>query len=99
VGLTFTNFAAAVSSTLPPAWLASGSATLSAARQVGTVLGVALLFAVMGTAVGGPLAPFHRAWVFMAAVAGLTSLTAAFVGRARSSTVEPAVELIAEAPA
>jgi MFS family permease len=107
VGLTFTNFASAVSSTLPPAWLASGSATLSAARQIGTVLGVALLFAVMGTAVGGLLAPFRRAWLFMATVAGVTSLTAAFIGRARSSTVEPGAEpgaeriaeLVAEAPA
>jgi hypothetical protein len=61
----------------------------------------------MGTAVGGPLTPFRRAWLFMATVAGVTSLTAAFIGRARSSTVEPGVEpgaeriaeLVAEAPA
>jgi len=103
VGLTFTNFASAVSSTLPPAWLASGSATLSAARQIGTVFGVALLFAVIGTTAGGPLAPFQRAWLVMAAVAGLASFIAAFIGRAQGSTVEsgvePAVELIAEAPA
>jgi EmrB/QacA subfamily drug resistance transporter len=103
VGLTFTNFASAVSSTLPPAWLASGSATLSAARQIGTVFGVALLFAVIGTTAGGPLAPFRRAWLVMATVSGLASLTAAIIGQARGSTVEPdgepAVELIAEAPA
>jgi EmrB/QacA subfamily drug resistance transporter len=99
VGLTFTNFASAVSSTLPSEWLASGSATLSAARQFGTVLGVALLFAVIGTTAGGPLAPFQRAWLVMAAVAGLTSLTALFIGPARGSTVEPGTELVAEAPA
>jgi hypothetical protein len=45
------------------------------------------------------LAPFQRAWLVMASVAGLASLTAGFIGRARGSTVEPAVELIAEAPA
>jgi len=84
VGLIMTNLSTAVSSTLTPAVLAVGSATLAAARQFGTVLGVAVLLAVMGsTRSADPLAPFHNGWTMMAAVASLAFVTAAFIGRAR----------------
>jgi EmrB/QacA subfamily drug resistance transporter len=94
VGLTTTNLSTAMSSTLAPGVLATGSATIAAARQFGTVLGVAVLFVVIGTAPASPpLASFRHAWMVMGAIAGLACLAAAFIGRARHvespSTVEP----------
>jgi EmrB/QacA subfamily drug resistance transporter len=101
VGLTMTNLSAAVSSTLSSAVLATGSATIAAARQFGTVLGVGVLFAVIGMAPATtPLVPFRYAWTVMGTIAALACLTAAFIGRARHverpSTVE---EGLAVAPA
>ena len=100
VGLTMTNLSSAVSSTLAPGVLAIGSATIAAARQFGTVLGVAVLFVVLGTAAASPpLVGFEHAWTVMGAIAALSCLTAAFIGRARHapalSTVEPGLAVAA----
>ena len=77
VGLVFPNISAAVASTLPPTQLATGSAVLSAGRQIGAVLGVSILVAIVG-AIKGPAtaADFHEAWIFIAA----TGVVAAGVG-------------------
>jgi EmrB/QacA subfamily drug resistance transporter len=91
VGLTLTNLSAAVSSALPPGALATGSATLSASRQIGTVLGVALLLAVIGhPSTSDPMAPYRRGWLLTAGVIGLACLCAAGMGRARHPDLVPA---------
>ena len=50
VGLTLPSLASAAASSLPPARFATGSAVLTMSRQIGTVLGVAILVAILGTA-------------------------------------------------
>jgi EmrB/QacA subfamily drug resistance transporter len=93
VGLTLTNLSMAVSSTLAPSVLAIGSATVAAARQFGTVLGVAVLLAVMGAAPStDPLVPVRHGWIMMATVAGLAFVMAAFIGRARHADVPSTVD-------
>ncbi len=81
LGLTLTNLSAAVSSSLPPAALATGTATFGASRQLGATLGVALLLAVVaGT--GGELPGADRGWLLLALLGGTASLLAFGVGRA-----------------
>jgi hypothetical protein len=81
--LILTNLAAAVSSTLPPQSLATGTAALNAGRQIGTALGVALLLAVIGSSTSdGSLARFQHAWILMAVTSGLACGSAAIIGRA-----------------
>jgi EmrB/QacA subfamily drug resistance transporter len=81
VGLTITNLSAAVSSTLPPAVLATGTATFAAARQLGATFGVALL---LGVVPGGRdvLEGAQRGWVLVVAVAVAAGVTALLIGRA-----------------
>ncbi|MGY2127727.1 DHA2 family efflux MFS transporter permease subunit [Blastococcus sp. SYSU DS0617] len=81
VGLTLTNLSAAASSSLPPAALATGTATFGASRQLGATLGVALLLAVVAGA-GGELPGADRGWLLIALVAATASLLALALGRA-----------------
>src|SRR3954447_960129 len=70
VGLTLPSVSAAAVSALPPARLATGSAVLQMARQLGIALGVAVLIAIFGHP--GPadaLAHFHNGWWFIAGAA------------------------------
>jgi len=75
VGLSFAGFSSAAVAELAPARLATGSAIAACFRQLGAVLGIAVLIAVLGPAAG--LDDFHAAWSLMAvtgtaaAVAGL----------------------------
>jgi MFS family permease len=69
VGLTLPSVSAAAVSALPPARLATGSAVLQMARQLGIALGVAILIAILGhPAPGEVLDHFHNGWWFMAAM-------------------------------
>ena len=86
VGLVLPNISAAVASTLEPASLATGSAVLSAARQVGAVLGVAVLVAIFGDGLLTSVSDFEAAWVFTAAVALLGAVTAILIGPAAKET-------------
>ncbi|RBY80786.1 MFS transporter [Blastococcus sp. TF02A-26] len=84
VGLTLTNLSAAMSSTLPPAALATGSATFGAARQLGATLGVALLLAVTTSEAETSVsaAGADRGWVLLAVLSLVASGSALAVGRA-----------------
>ncbi len=95
VGLTITNLSAAVSSTLSPADLATGTATFTAARQLGATFGVALL---VGLVVSGrdALDGARDGWVLVVVLALLAGVTSLMVGRAQhpdlavaTSTVGP----------
>ena len=82
VGLTLPSLASAAASSLPPARFATGSAVFTMSRQIGFVLGVAILIAVLGTgAAADPVARFEHGWLFMASAAVLGSVLAFAIGR------------------
>ena len=97
VGLSFAAWGSAAVAELPPARFATGSAVLSCMRQIGAVLGIALLVAVLDAApVADPLDGFLDAYVLMGA-GGLTAATLALaLGRVRAIGTAGAT---AEAPA
>src|SRR5262249_1738786 len=78
VGLTLPTLVSAAVSAVPPHRFATGSGVVTMARQVGIVLGVAVLVTVLGRPSGAAaLAAFQRATVVIAAAAvagGLASL-------------------------
>jgi MFS family permease len=77
VALTFPVLSAAAVAGLPPERFGVGGAVNQTSRQLGAVLGVALLVAVLGTPTspGAALDGFQRAWLVCAAA----SLTAAAI--------------------
>jgi EmrB/QacA subfamily drug resistance transporter len=86
VGLTLPSVSAAAVSELPPARLATGSAVLQMARQLGIALGVAVLIAIFGhPAPDQVLSHFHHGWVFMAVAAGAGAFAAARMGRLQTT--------------
>jgi EmrB/QacA subfamily drug resistance transporter len=83
VGLVLPNIAAAVASTLPPGSLATGTAVLSAGRQVGAALGVAILVALLGSAaINGDAGDFDKAWALIAISSAVAGVIALSIGRA-----------------
>jgi MFS family permease len=96
VGLVLPSLASAVASSLPPARFATGSAVLTMSRQLGSVLGVAILVAVLGSAqAGDPLGAARDGWIFMAIAAGLGTVAALGIGTVSlgaASAPAPAVE-------
>jgi EmrB/QacA subfamily drug resistance transporter len=86
VGLSFASWSSAAVAQLPPERFATGSAVLACLRQIGAVVGIAVLVAVLEAApVGDPLSGFTDAWTLMA-LAGLTTAALALaLGRVRAS--------------
>ena len=75
IGTTMSTLGAAASQALPPAQFGAGSAVSSAARQLGAVLGVAIVIAVLGTpAPAEALGAFHGAWATTAVLAAGATL-------------------------
>jgi MFS family permease len=63
IGTTMSTLGAAASQALPPSQFGAGSAVSSAARQLGAVLGVAIVIAVLGTpSPAEAMAAFHESW-------------------------------------
>jgi hypothetical protein len=82
-------FAAAAAA--PRAELASGSAVLTMARQLGSAVGVAVLVAVLGTHPATDAAGFAPAWVVVLVSAAVTAFAGLAGGvRARSRLPTPA---------
>jgi MFS family permease len=70
VGLTLPTLVSAAVSAVPPNRFATGSGIVTMARQVGIVLGVAVLVTVLGHPAGaGALPAFQRATVILAVIA------------------------------
>jgi MFS family permease len=92
VGLSFSAWGSAAVAELPPSRFATGGAIVGCVRQIGAVLGIAILVAVLATATpADPIGPFHDAWRLIAA-AGLTSAALALgLGRVRARDPEAAL--------
>jgi MFS family permease len=83
VGASFAGFSSAAVAELPPARYATGSAIAAATRQIGAVLGIATLIAVLGERAG--LADFQRAWAMMIATGAVAALAGLSLGRVRAT--------------
>jgi MFS family permease len=89
VGLSFAAWSSAAVAELPPSRYATGSALSACSRQIGAVLGIAVLIAVIGApARGEALATFHRAWFLMAIPAFGAAALALGLGRVRARDPE-----------
>jgi MFS family permease len=98
VGLSFAAWSSAAVAELPQQRFATGSAVLACMRQIGAVLGIAILVAVLEAAgPGDALAGFTDAYTLMALAGGLTAALALVLGRVRASA--PAHGTAAEAAA
>jgi EmrB/QacA subfamily drug resistance transporter len=85
VGMTFPTLSSAAAAALPPARFATGSAIVGMSRQMGAVLGVALLVVVLGTPdAQNPVAAFDDAWTLMLVGGLLASGIALALGRVRA---------------
>ncbi len=81
VGLSIANLSTAASASLPPAQVATGTATFTAARQLGATFGVALLLAVVPLDAGQGLDLADRGWWLSAGLAAAAAVVAAALGR------------------
>ena len=82
VGLTLPTRVSAAVAAVPPHRFATGSGVVTMARQVGVVLGVAILVTVLGHQSGGAaVAAFQRSTVVIAAIAAGAGLTALLLAR------------------
>ena len=80
VGLTFAGLTSASVADLPLSRLATGTAVSSCFRQIGAVVGIAGLVAVLGTPdTRTPLPAFERAWLLMACTALGAALLASWL--------------------
>ena len=66
---------------VPRGELASGSAVLATARQLGSALGVAIFVAVLGAHPANSLAGFDRAWIVVLITAAMTACAGLATGR------------------
>jgi EmrB/QacA subfamily drug resistance transporter len=71
----------ATADTAPQAELASGSAVLAMARQLGAALGVAVFVAVLGAHPGTSLAGLDRAWMVVLITATMTAVAGLATGQ------------------
>jgi len=89
VGLSFAAWGSAAVAELPPSRFATGSAISATSRQIGAVLGIAVLVAVIGTPrPEDAVATFHTAWQLMAVPATAAGLIALALGRVRARNPE-----------
>jgi EmrB/QacA subfamily drug resistance transporter len=89
VSLTFPILAGAAVSALPPERSATGSALFNMSRQIGGVVGVAILVAILGEAAPA-LGGFRAGWAFMAAASLAAGAAALLVPRPAAPSQAPA---------
>jgi EmrB/QacA subfamily drug resistance transporter len=82
VGATFAALSSAAVAELPPARFATGSAIASCFRQVGAVLGISVLVALLGS--NGGLHTFHESYALMALPPLAAAALALALGRVRA---------------
>ena len=86
VGLTFGGFASAAVAELPRDRFSTGSGIFSMFRQLGAVIGIAVLVALIG-ADGSHLATFQHAWTIMIGGGVGSALAGLALGRVRARHV------------
>ncbi|WP_433667069.1 MFS transporter [Nocardia sp. CA-136227] len=89
VGFSLPSLLASATVDLPPARVSTGSGIVNTSRQLGYVLGVAMLVALLGTLTtseGDSLDRFTHSWWAIASVALLSVLTALGITARRAST-------------
>ncbi len=91
VAFTFPVLAGAAVSGLPPERTATGSAVFNMSRQMGGVIGVAVVIAILGSSGVPSLGSFQAGWVFMAAIVVASGVAAAFLPRPRPLRSQPEV--------
>jgi hypothetical protein len=85
VGFSFASWGSAAVAQLPATRFATGSAVLACVRQIGAVLGIAALVAVLEAApVTDPLSGFVDAWTMMAVTGGVVAVLAIGLGHVRA---------------
>ena len=91
VGLVMPNLVSAATATLPAEQVSTGSGVITMARQLGLVLGVSVLVAVVGA--DPSLDGFRTAWLFVAGSAVAAALAAATMAPvSRRAPAPPAPE-------
>jgi MFS family permease len=98
VGFVLPSLASAAASSVPRERFATGSAIYTMTRQLGYVLGVSILVAVLGTPGRvDRLTAFDRGWAFMVIASALGAAAALFIGTvhipAAAPEADPAQEL------
>jgi hypothetical protein len=96
VGLTIPSLIGAGSASIPPARFGTGSGVLNMARQIGTVLGVAGLIAILtGLRAGDPLATFKHGVVLIIGFFALAGVVSAALLSQKITTAPPAASTVA----
>jgi NTE family protein len=83
VGLAFPALGNAALEAVPDARLGTATAVNATARQIGAVVGIAILVAILGDAGAVDAAAFDRGWTFCAALAAVVAGAALATGRRR----------------
>jgi EmrB/QacA subfamily drug resistance transporter len=91
VGLALPTLTAAGAVALPPQRFATGSAILTMARQIGSVLGVAVLIGVLGTprSLSATVTAYHHGWYVLAAASVVAGFVALAVRRPQAPAPVP----------
>jgi EmrB/QacA subfamily drug resistance transporter len=93
VGLSYAAWSSAAVAELAPERFATGSAVVACLRQVGAVLGIAVLVAVLdGASPVDPVGAFTSAYVVVTGAALVAGALALTLGRVRASLVTPVPE-------
>lgn len=88
IGLSFSGWGSAVVAELPRQRYATGSALSTTIRQIGAVVGIAVLIAILGSGDHETLSSFHHAWTMMFITGLVASLTGLALGRVRARHVD-----------
>jgi MFS family permease len=83
VGASFAGFGSAAVAELPPLRYATGSAINATCRQIGAVLGIAVLIAILGD--HPALSDFQAGWTLMVVTGAVSALAGFSLGRVRAT--------------
>lgn len=93
VGLVMPSLSSVVATVLPPERWGAGSSMINTSRQVGTVLGTAVLVVIYGGT--QDLDSFRHGWIFIVVMSAAAALAGCFIA-GRRGTVDHHVQPVAE---